>query len=314
MPNTMPNLWEQYNTDLSLEGASSLAAKYDHVIVCGMGGSHLAATLIAADRPHWIIHHDYGLPALSPKTLAKSLVVLVSYSGNTEEVLDSFDTARKHDADCVIITTGGQLLREAKLHDTPHVIMPSSDLQPRDALGYQLRALRAATRDGDLPSTLSVPEPGQLDEFMIRAHALADHFAGSIGLIYGTQATRGLAYIWKITLNETGKTPAHYNLLPELNHNELESYGSSPLAKEYAGLTLSSLTDHERIQKRATITTSLLNQFFPMHHQSLSDTKLATLFREVYVAMHTAKRLAIKRDLDPAQVPTIEQFKKNMLR
>ncbi len=308
------NLWQQYNTALELEHGAHLNKEYKHTIVCGMGGSHLAATLSLAFLPELIIHSDYGLPSLPSKDLRKSLVVLVSYSGNTEEVLDSLEEALRHDLTVVIITTGGELLRRATLSNLPHVLIPTTSLQPRDALGYQLRALKAALRTDALPAEIKEPSALLEPKWDQEANHLADHFGGQIGLIYGTKTTRGLAYIWKITLNETGKTPAHYNTFPELNHNELESFGSSRRAKDYAGLILTSPSDHPRIQKRAAITENILHQFFSVKHRSLSAISLDSFFTEITIAQKTALALAKKRNIDPESVPTIEAFKKAMLR
>lgn len=80
------------------------------VILCGMGGSGMAAEfvsdLIADECPcPYIIHSTYHLPAFVDK---HSLVIISSYSGNTEETISSFNKA---------LLTGPKLyvsLREAK--------------------------------------------------------------------------------------------------------------------------------------------------------------------------------------------------------
>jgi glucose/mannose-6-phosphate isomerase len=279
-----------------------------------MGGSHLAATLLTSLLPSIIIHRDYGLPRLDPKDLRQSLIVLVSYSGNTEEILDGLEEAMRHDLPVVIITTGGQLLEQARLHNLPLVHIPESPLQPRDALGYQLRALKVALRTNTLPSEVPEPSPEKIKTWMQNSRHLIDHLHGRIGLVYGTSTTQGLAYIWKITLNETGKIPAHYNIFPELNHNELESFGASMNAKNYAGLIITSLADRPQIKKRASITESLLTQFFPVQHRLVSKLSLEDFLIEISIAQNTAKALAEKRNLNPKAVPTIEAFKKDMLR
>src|SRR3989344_6077288 len=66
-------------------------------IILGMGGSHLAADLLSMEdfSRDIIIHRDYGLPHISEDDLKNSLVLAVSYSGNTEEVLDGLEIARQ---------------------------------------------------------------------------------------------------------------------------------------------------------------------------------------------------------------------------
>ncbi len=63
---------------------------HKNYILCGMGGSHLGAWLIKRYGGVFniFIHRDYGLPELPPDIWADALVILSSYSGTTEEVLD----------------------------------------------------------------------------------------------------------------------------------------------------------------------------------------------------------------------------------
>src|SRR3989338_7070898 len=69
--------------------------RYERFIFVGMGGSALAPDLLRVSNPELdiLIHRDYGLPDLPDKVLRGSLIVLNSYSGNTEEVLDAFKFA-----------------------------------------------------------------------------------------------------------------------------------------------------------------------------------------------------------------------------
>ena len=73
--------------------------KFVKFLVVGMGGSHLAADILKAWHPELdvIVWSNYGLPRLREKDLRERLVILSSYSGSTEEVIDAFNAARaKH--------------------------------------------------------------------------------------------------------------------------------------------------------------------------------------------------------------------------
>ena len=68
------------------------------VVICGMGGSAIGADLLAAylfDRVEVpiFVHRDYGLPAFARDR--RTLVILSSHSGNTEETLSAFEEACK---------------------------------------------------------------------------------------------------------------------------------------------------------------------------------------------------------------------------
>jgi glucose-6-phosphate isomerase len=85
---------EQFDFEPIIENGGKLE-KRDKFIICGMGGSHLGAWLLKRQNPNLdlLIHRDYGLPRVPEYFLKDSLIILSSYSGNTEEVLD---TAEQH--------------------------------------------------------------------------------------------------------------------------------------------------------------------------------------------------------------------------
>src|SRR5690242_14858659 len=79
-------------------------------LVCGMGGSHLAADLLPIFDPGLdvVVWKNYGLPRLND--LKERLVVFCSYSGNTEEIINGFTAAHRLGLDTAVVTTGGALL------------------------------------------------------------------------------------------------------------------------------------------------------------------------------------------------------------
>ena len=82
---------KQFEYKPVIENSAKLK-KYKKVIVAGMGGSNLAAGLIKLRNPKLdiISHRNYGLPNLDKKVLKESLIIVNSYSGNTEEAISSF--------------------------------------------------------------------------------------------------------------------------------------------------------------------------------------------------------------------------------
>ena len=109
--------------------------------VCGMGGSHLAADLIKIARPDLdiIIHSSYGLPEIGD--LDERLIIVNSYSGNTEEALDSFGEALEKKLNLAAISIGGKLLEQAQNKGIAFVKIPDTGIQPRMALGFFVLAL-----------------------------------------------------------------------------------------------------------------------------------------------------------------------------
>ena len=100
--------------------------KFSKYIIVGMGGSHLAGDLLKLIDPNIdvIIHRSYGLPLLPKEEMENRLIILSSYSGNTEEVLEAQTEAEKLGLSQVVIAVGGKLLAIAKEKEIPYIQMP----------------------------------------------------------------------------------------------------------------------------------------------------------------------------------------------
>ena len=109
----------------------------DGVVIVGMGGSGIGADLFQAfaaplsEKPVQI-WRNYDLPAFVSK---RTLVILSSHSGNTEEILSAFERALEIGAKAVAISTGGELSRLAGQHSVPLLRFVHAG-QPRAAIGY----------------------------------------------------------------------------------------------------------------------------------------------------------------------------------
>src|ERR1700722_13630788 len=114
-------------------------------IVCGMGGSHLAADILKAWHPELeiTVWSNYGLLLLGEKELKEHLIILSSYSGSTEETIDAFNVAKAKRLPMAVIASRGKLIALAEKNKVPYVQMPDFHQQPRMATGWSLMAMRA---------------------------------------------------------------------------------------------------------------------------------------------------------------------------
>ena len=111
----------------------------ENIIICGMGGSAIAGDLLCNMVKNDIsvpisVVRDYHLPSWVGN---KSMVILSSYSGDTEETLSCLEDSLDRGAMSVCVTTGGTLNKKSKELGLDCIIMPSG-YQPRAALGYSL--------------------------------------------------------------------------------------------------------------------------------------------------------------------------------
>ena len=291
-----------------------------HVVVGGMGGSHLAADLLSLYKlPYNIhVHSDYGLPDLPEYMLKDTLFIASSYSGNTEETLDFAEAAHKAGRNLAIIASGGKLLQFARAHHVPHVVMPSEGIQPRAALGYSLLAHAAILREQKIVEDLrDIALTTKSINYKKDGDAVAKKMVGFIPVIYSSKKNESLAYIWKVNFNETAKIPAFVNTFPELNHNELNAFGGAG-EKKYKSLFkfifIRDETDHPRIQKRMDAT----KEVYAMQGLEVLDTKLSgittaqIIVRNMLVSEWASLSLAGALKADPDTVPVIEDFKKKI--
>lgn len=297
-----------------------LTDSYRSITVVGMGGSHLCAGVLKTVDPLLPIkvHNDYGLPEGSNAENGEAVFVFVSYSGGTEEVLDSLEEAYSKGLNMAVITTGGILGDRAKELDLPRVIMPNTGIQPRNAIGYSTVSL--ATLLGHRSSLERFEELSRtIDPEADREKGVevAETLLNSIPLIYTSRANTAIAYNWKIKFNETTKIPSFYNVFPEINHNEMEGFGvidstkeiSSPIATYF----LMDSDDSPRVKKRMEVTHSIYRERGIRSHKLdlEGEDRAERFFRGILTADWASLELSRKHyNTDADNVPVVEKFKK----
>lgn len=312
------------HSQLALEPEIEFADRlqiYEKFVVSGMGGSHLAADILKSWNPliDIIIHQDYGLPPLKPERTSHRLFIASSYSGNTEEVLDGFETALSRQMPVCAISTGGKLLDLAEQEKIPYIRIPDMGIQPRSALGFNLKALLRIMSVVDAPSELKILADNLLpSSFEHAGKKLAKRLRGHVPLIYASARNHAIAYNWKIKCNETGKIPAFMNVLPELNHNEMTGFdareSTQALSANFYTLILRDEEDHPRIQKRMEILKRLYaKRDIPTETIAIKGAgRFEKIFSSLYLADWFAYYTAEDYGSDPNNVPMVEEFKQLM--
>lgn len=297
--------------------------KYTKYIVCGMGGSHLAAGIIKNidQNIDIIVHNDYGLPDLSDYDLKNSLFIFSSYSGNTEEIIDGYYLAKSKNLPRIVITVGGVLLELAKKDRIPFIQLPNTGIQPRSALGYSFMAMLLVMNKDDIikqSNNLVDILTTRMDELNNTGANIADEIAGFVPIIISSKKNFSIGYNWKIKFNETGKIPAFYSVIPELNHNEMTGFDLSNrsryLADRFYILFLLDENDHPQNRKRMEV-------LFQLYHEKkilvkniflTGSNNLDKVFSSLVLADWTAFYLAKHFGHEPEQVPMVEEFKKRI--
>jgi glucose/mannose-6-phosphate isomerase len=314
------NFNRQFGYEPQIEGNLSLEGVKNFIAV-GMGGSHLSADILNSYDPSFniLVHKNYGLPNLSEEILKQSLIILNSYSGDTEEVIDSFYLALEKKLKMVSITYNGKLLGLSKEHNIPSIKLPDPKIQPRLALGFHTKALlKIFNKEKELKEISELVYLLKPEEFEEKGRELAKKVKDKIPIIYASEKNQAIAYIWKIKFNETSKIPAFYNVFPELNHNEMTGFdvreSTKNLSQNFIFLLLFDEEDHSKIKKRMTILKNLYEERnLKVEVLKLEgQNKFHKIFSSLILADWTSYYLAKEYGVEPEEVPMVEEFKKLM--
>jgi glucose/mannose-6-phosphate isomerase len=327
LPDQLQRAWELGKTQ-PLPKLDTVRA----VVVAGLGGSAIGADLVAASvssslRIPMVVHRDYGLPAFAqgPQTL----VVCSSHSGNTEETLDSFETALKNECSVVVISTGGELAKRAEEKKIP-VWRFEHGGQPRAAVGFSFglllsllsRLMLIPDPSADLAEAVSAMKKSQahLHADVPAANNPAKRYAGQLVgrwvTVMGAGILAPVARRWKGQVNEIAKAGANFEFLPEANHTTLAGIinPAEMLNTSTMTLFLNSPSDHPRNKQRSLFTRQIfmvegLNTDFM---DARGESPLAHIWTLILFGDYMAYYLAMAYGVDPTPVEALVNFKKSM--
>ena len=316
--------WQMLETEYDLP---ALDIAVDNIVFAGMGGSALWA-LLATTWPGFTVPFEiwrrYDLPSyVSDKTL----LIVSSYSGNTEETLSALEAGEKAGAHIVVAAGGGKLVEIARKKGYFLTLLPQS-AQPRYAALNGLKSLvtileRAGLlAEDEAEKTLHKTAEflkGQVAQWSPEiptdknpAKKLALEVAGTSPVIYAGTKMFPAAYKWKISFNENAKNVAWCDEIPEFSHNEFIGWTSHPVDKPYSVIDLRSSFEHPRVQKRFEVTERLLSGQRPHPHvvEAQGDTVLEHVLYCVAFGDFVSLYTALLNGLNPAPVDLIEKMKK----
>ncbi len=319
---------EQFAAGFELSRHIKPHGTFDTLVFSGMGGSALPADLLRTylddiaqrfpeSQPITILQNrTYGLPAHRPGT---ALHFVCSYSGNTEETLETLSALIAQQAPVIGVSSGGQVEVLCQAQGIPHIKLPipNPTFQPRMGTGYFIGAfLQVLMNLGCIPDVRAevidaAERYGKKSlEIEEKAKKLATSLAKSTPIVYSGESYKSVALVWKIKLNENAKTPAFWNVFPELNHNEMVGW-TLPQGR-FSALFLRDPDDHPRIVKRFAITAELLREkgiaveIIDME----GETVFEKMFSSVMLGDFTSYYLALEYGQDPTPVDMVEKLKK----
>ncbi|HTY58010.1 MAG TPA: bifunctional phosphoglucose/phosphomannose isomerase [Bacteroidota bacterium] len=299
-----------------------------NIVLSGLGGSAIGGdilrTYLAGDlHVPFIVNRMYTLPAFVGPG---SLVIISSYSGNTEETNAAHREALKRKAKVLCITSGG---KTAKLAGRGPVIRVPGGLPPRAALGYSFFPLLIALaragfitdRGKAIRETIALledraPVYAEPDAARNPALQLAGKLCGRIGIVYSAaERFDSINTRWRGQIAENGKSLAFGHVIPEMNHNELVGWEvlREPM-REMQVFMLRDRDDHRRVRIRMDVTKLVLGEHTERITEVWSEgsSLLARMFSLVYLGDWMSFYLAVLNGVDPTPVRVIDRLKKEL--
>lgn len=310
---------------------SSLAIDYDKIsdiVLLGMGGSGIVGDYLRVLLRNSSLPFHVNKHSIPPKSIGKNTLVLaVTYSGNTRETLDALDTCVKAEAKVVLLTSKREINSMRHKGKVPRITIPENG-HSRASLGYMLVPLLFVLQeanvlkkvDHDITETVEVlnqikeeckPEvSGKKNP----ARSLASELMGRFPIIYGEHNfTDAVALRWKQMLNENAKTHCYYDIFPELLHNEIEAWDQSEKdSQEYALILLrDSLYERETgLQEKIAATKYIVRQKSNiLELWSHGRCELARLLSLTYLGDLVSVYLAKAKGVDASKVRNIDLVK-----
>ncbi len=302
----------------------------ENVIVAGMGGSAISGELLKdwargkASTPIEI-SRDYKLPNYVG---AKTLVIVSSYSGDTEETLSTFLDAKRRGCMIYCISSGGKLLEFAEKLNVPFLRVPPG-MPPRAALHYLfVPLLTVLEKAGCVPRfSEESQETRKILEEVAKGNApqnpsesnLAKTLALGIGdtvpVVYGFGIYRSVAQRFKQQFNENTKIPSKWESFSELDHNEIAGWEKAGWrTKHFSAICLRDKKEATEVRSRIEITKAiiepLVSKWFEVWSQGSRD--LSKMLSTILMGDFTSVYLAILQKTDPTPVQTITMLKQRL--
>ena len=305
---------------------------FKQVVIAGMGGSAIGADLLASYCASLAplpvsVHRDYSLPLFARGS--ETLVICSSHSGNTEETLDAFESARKSECRIVVVCTGGELAKRAKDNNIPLWTFDHAG-QPRAAVGFSFGLLLAMfQRLGFLPDQSKEMEDAVASMKRTQQHLKADvpavknpakRYAGQLMGRWVTFMGSGLLSVvarrWKGQINEVAKAGANFEFLPEADHNTLAGTMNpqETLNAHTMTLFLRAPSDHPRNRLRSDLTRKafMLEGMNTDYVDARGDTPLAHMWTSILFGDYMSYYLAMGYGVDPTPIQALVEFKEAM--
>lgn len=323
MKSLVQNFTGQLKESLEIAKKAVISDSHDvnNIVISGLGGSGIGGTIVlelivnTCKVPVTVVK-DYFLPGFVNKN---TLLIVCSYSGNTEETLNALNEGISKNAQIVTITSGGKILQLARQNQFDFIEIPGGQ-PPRSCIGLSLvQLIQVLIKKGfageqllkDVSKSIELLDK---ENAAIKAEALkiAEKLKNKITVIYSLGSCEGVAVRFRQQINENSKMLCWHHTLPEMNHNEL--VGWTEKNENLAVVTFHTSFDFDRVKKRYQICKPIFEKYSSgvIDIVAKGESKLEQYFYLINIGDWISCYLADLKGIDPVEVNVIDHLKSEL--
>jgi glucose/mannose-6-phosphate isomerase len=308
----------------------SYASEFNKIIISGMGGSAIGGDLIRSYLLYdlkipLLINRNYKLPAFAD---SDTLVIISSYSGQTEETISAFHDAVNKNCKIITLSSGGSISALSQEYNCLNIRIPTG-FQPRCALAYSFFTLfilfsklnlyninyKHITDTVNLINNKSANYINYQNTENIALN-IAEYLYSKIPVIYSSNDLLDSVNLrWRNQIQENAKSLCFGNFFPEMNHNELVGWQENmDFLQNLAVIYLQDREDNPKIKLRQSITKNIIAPYraVDIEIESEGNSKLERIFDLIYLGDWVSFYLAILYKTDPTPVEKINILKNKL--
>jgi glucose/mannose-6-phosphate isomerase len=324
------NKWpEHFEEALKIECAiEHEPAFYNSIVLCGMGGSATSSDILRD-----ILHSCVSIPVIVkrggdlPACVGKrSLVIVKSVSGNTQETITMAEQAVSKNAEVISISSGGKLRELAETNSLKHITIPPSSY-PRASLPYlimpTLKLLSPFLQSYIDKHVLSIPSTlANISKIIIEsvpyetniAKQIANFLYQGFAFCFASPSFSSVSIRFKNSLNENAKVHCIFESILEASHNEIVPFTfdnyHQPITRKVL-LVRWPFDDqivNERFDKLKSFLSEIRQPF--MEIDVPENNLISAIISSIYILDYSSIYLAISRNVNPAPTPAIDILKR----
>jgi glucose/mannose-6-phosphate isomerase len=292
--------------------------KFDKIVFCGIGGSLIVGNFIKdllkydCEKPIEVFG-DYQLPKIVDK---KTLVVFISYSGNTEEPLNQFVEALERKCKIIGVTSGGKLEEWFTKLKLPLIRVPKNYPPRYAALSMLISIVMYFDKIGLKNFKKDIEECKEILKKIDVVYL--DKIAGEINnsdlAIYAPHDFESIARRFKNDFNENSKLLVVFDTFPEMDHNDIDGFENPELNKNRSVLLIRDRDESFEMKNRIEITKDIIGKNVKSINEiwTYGESKLAKIVSLIFIGSYISCKLAELNGIDAEKIEFVDKLKKEL--